>query len=392
MPLVRSYASTDPGAPVLNGKPGSMIAVLDATLVNGYNEVSVSSLTSVGATATVVCSTPHGLRTGDFARISGAAQAEYNIDAVVTVVSPTSYTYTVTGAPASPATGTIKSRKAPAGFEKAFSGTNKAAYRATDPSSTRFFYRVDDSGALPGAGIYAYVVGYEGMTDIDTGLRRFPSDTAFANGYVWYKSRTNNSATGIPWEIYSDGKTVYFFSKPMTNEDTNTSGAFGDFVTRKPSDAYNAFITGGQASGNIRSGAFGLYTSHTSVSGVINNVVGTLASSRTYFGLASPVLLKVFATGISSTVGGNSTVPFPNPRDWGIYFSRVFLLHREISSDPTTIYGFLPGMYESYNSSSLADGTSVIAQDMGGRELMAKVGYANNVIGTLFLDITGPWS
>jgi len=71
------------------------------------NTVSVSSITRSGTTATVTTATPHGLSTSDRVYISGADQAEYNIVATVTVNSTTEFTYTVSGTPVTPATGTI---------------------------------------------------------------------------------------------------------------------------------------------------------------------------------------------------------------------------------------------------------------------------------------------
>lgn len=68
---------------------------------------AVSGITRSSQTATVTTATAHELTTGDYMTISGAVQAEYNITAAVTVISPTIFTYTVAGSPATPATGTL---------------------------------------------------------------------------------------------------------------------------------------------------------------------------------------------------------------------------------------------------------------------------------------------
>lgn len=68
---------------------------------------AISSITRSGSTATVTTATAHGLITGDYVTISGAAQTEYNVTATVTVTSTTIFTYTVSGTPATPATGTL---------------------------------------------------------------------------------------------------------------------------------------------------------------------------------------------------------------------------------------------------------------------------------------------
>jgi len=70
---------------------------------------SVTTITRSGTTATVTTTGSHSLATGVTVTISGADQTEYNGSFVVTVISLTSFTYQVTGAPATPATGTILS-------------------------------------------------------------------------------------------------------------------------------------------------------------------------------------------------------------------------------------------------------------------------------------------
>jgi head-tail adaptor len=68
---------------------------------------SVSSITRSSQTATVTTAAAHGFSTGDYVLHAGATQTEYNVEALITVTGATTYTYTVSGSPASPATGTI---------------------------------------------------------------------------------------------------------------------------------------------------------------------------------------------------------------------------------------------------------------------------------------------
>lgn len=70
--------------------------------------LTVSSITRSGSTATVTTSSNHGFSNGDLVKISGATQTEYNGGFYVTVVNSTRFTYTVSGAPTTPATGTIR--------------------------------------------------------------------------------------------------------------------------------------------------------------------------------------------------------------------------------------------------------------------------------------------
>ncbi len=66
------------------------------------------SITRSGSTATVT-HTAHGLVTGAKVVVSGADQSEYNGVQTITVTGTNAYTYTVSGTPTTPATGTIVS-------------------------------------------------------------------------------------------------------------------------------------------------------------------------------------------------------------------------------------------------------------------------------------------
>jgi hypothetical protein len=69
--------------------------------------ISVSSITRTSGTATATSAAPHGYTTGDTVLITGANQAEYNGEHQITVTGASTFTYAVTGSPATPATGTI---------------------------------------------------------------------------------------------------------------------------------------------------------------------------------------------------------------------------------------------------------------------------------------------
>lgn len=70
-------------------------------------QLDTASLTRSGALVTVQTPLPHGLVTDRLVNVRGAVQPEYNGIFVVTITSPSAFTYTVAGTPASPATGPI---------------------------------------------------------------------------------------------------------------------------------------------------------------------------------------------------------------------------------------------------------------------------------------------
>ncbi len=78
------------------------------TYPGAHADFTVSSITRSGSTATLTTSGDHGLLTTDSIWVSGADQSEYNgAFAIATVPTSTTITFTVSGSPASPATGTI---------------------------------------------------------------------------------------------------------------------------------------------------------------------------------------------------------------------------------------------------------------------------------------------
>lgn len=91
---------------------GSVFKIAPAGSLGSAIRKTVASLTRSGTTATVTTEDPHDYATNDSVTIAGAAAAvgvisPYNGTFTVTVTGPTTFTYAVTGTPASPATGTI---------------------------------------------------------------------------------------------------------------------------------------------------------------------------------------------------------------------------------------------------------------------------------------------
>lgn len=71
------------------------------------SSLSVSSLTRSGTTATVVTAAVHSFATGMSVTIAGATPSAYNGAQTITVVDDNTFTFDITGSPATPASGTI---------------------------------------------------------------------------------------------------------------------------------------------------------------------------------------------------------------------------------------------------------------------------------------------
>ena len=170
MPTV--YRSTDTDAPVLTGLVGSLIAVLDACLVNGYGD------------------------------------------------------------------------KSAAGWTKAFSGTNQAAYRNdhTAGASGAYFLIEDDA---PGgtSGDRSRLSAYGAMSAVDDGT--------FATGYQWFR-KGPASGDARPWVLVADGLTFWFYC--WVNGDPDRGGTFtnarmcgaGDYDCADPDNAFRYFVLGSE--------------------------------------------------------------------------------------------------------------------------------------------------
>jgi len=99
--------TTVPGGTVVVSTTGQEYTTQGATTISA-STVSVSSITRVGTTATVTTTSDHNLASAVPVTIAGANETEYNVtDTEITVTGDDTFTYEVSGSPATPATGTI---------------------------------------------------------------------------------------------------------------------------------------------------------------------------------------------------------------------------------------------------------------------------------------------
>lgn len=395
---IKVFTSLQQGAPTINGMAGSLITALDAILVDGYGQVNVSSITRSGTTATVTTAAAHGFSTGDVALIAGAAETAYNGEFVVTVTGSTSFTYDVTGSPATPATGTITSKRAPAGFTKVFSGTNKAVYRSNDLSSRRHYFRIVDDGTTPGGAREARLWGYETMSDVDTGTGMYPTVGQHSNGFFCQKSDTID-ATGRNWVLITDGKTVYHFayiSSNVTTGDITAPGSsmnafgFGDALEFKSGDTYLSWVTGNPNSSQFVSPqSCGLFNGATSITAATPSASqATIMASRDFTGVAGARQMQIFASGLNGSLGTSAHISYPHLIDNGFYMVPALLTQ----ASPSLIRGRLPGFFEPLQSNCFPN-TQIIENVIGftGRKFMMLWGMNSYNVGACVVDITGPW-
>lgn len=109
-------------------------------------QAEVSGITRSSTTATVTA-TGHGFSTGDKVVIYGAGQSEYNGAFTVTVTDANTFTYTVSGSPATPATGTIRAVAGDVTDIFTLAGVD----RVNSATDVEFVYALADGTQLRGA-------------------------------------------------------------------------------------------------------------------------------------------------------------------------------------------------------------------------------------------------
>lgn len=411
MPLIKAFHADQTGAPTLNGTVGSLIAVLDAVLVDGYNQVNVASITRIGTTVTVTTSTPHGYNNpvttyweapgvNNIARIAGANETQYNGDWAITYVSASVFTFQIATAPATPATGSITTKRAPAGFTKPYSGTNKGVYRSADITSRQHYLQVTDIADCPnGQGArYAGWRGYESMSSIDLGIYPFPTIVDIGVFGQYIAKSTTLDATARGWTIYSDGKTFFLVihADQTTSSPTNYFTScllmgFGDILSTAP-DAYGTFVCG-----NLSTSATPVTTTNAGLLRPAGSTIPSLASTgspgvclaRKYNGQSTPVNpAQILGCGIpENCIGMTSFLDYPNPFDNRMYLSQLQIY------DGKVLRGALP-LYESPHGVQHVNRElihNVIGKE-GRTFAFLRCGAANSSNnGGVYVDLTGPW-
>lgn len=243
--MLKSYyfSSAMSGAPSLQGATNGLIGLLDGCTKDGFGSVTVNTLTVASNIATANVSGGHQFAmlgaVGPVIRIEGASPSGLNGDWRVTVTDSTHFTFATTGISDQTASGTMTAKRAPLGFSKEFSGTNKAVYRADSVLGTRLRLRVADDGT--GSAAYARVRGFKEMSDVDTGTEPYPTDAQLSGGLYWHKSSTANS-TVRDWRLFGDAQGFYMFVK---TDGTNWNGfSFCDLIPEKAGDAFHSLIIG----------------------------------------------------------------------------------------------------------------------------------------------------
>lgn len=382
---VKWARSTMPGAPVLTRAAGSLTALLDALLVNGWGQQTATSVVVSGGVATATFPSDHAAARHAVVLVAGVtgSLAGLNGEQKVTAVEPNKIKWATTAADGT-AAGTITVEMAGAGWTKPFSGTNLAAYKSASPAAHGQFLSIADTTAE-----YARAVGYENMTAISTGTGLFPSAAQINGGYYWGKNDETSGTNAVPWVFASDGRFFYLFAQACINSSGGsarsfTPTSFGDLVPESPSgDPYATVVTGASDASWRGTGPAYVYAYHV--------VDASVAAPRGRSGVGTSSRGATLAELNLDNQGG--TPPrLPNPISGAIPMGRV--LYKDATSEfPRAAF---PGLYWSpaiYVERVTDHGTIL---DMPNGKSMLGL-WAGNAINDgfgykgAFIDLIGPW-
>lgn len=370
-----------PGAPILKTQVGSLIAVLDAVLVDGWGVQTATSVVVAAGVAEATFPADHAAAPHSVVLVAGitGAMTGLNGEQKITTVAPNKIRW-ATALPDGTATGTATVKMAAAGWEKAFTGTNLAVYRSLDPQSAKMCLRVDDRWAG-----YARVIGYETMTSVSAGAGPFPVSGQISGGGYWNKGGAASSFI-IPWAIFSDGGFLHIpiLADAYLGPDYAYSELynFGDIVTAAPTtDPYSTLISVSSAAyttGSDTTGAGpGASSSGLFVARACTGVLGAKNVGAEYKNYTNTPL---FPDRIS---GGMWALPAPMLAEDGVTGSGVLAGYR----------GTIPGMRRASARGASAvlgahavlivDGKAMMLQDYGGTTTIADC--------SVLYDLTGPW-
>lgn len=378
------FTSAMSGANVLSGAIGALIGVLDSCLVTGFGTQTATSLVITAGVAVVTVPATPSAQVGSVILVAGATPSGLNGEQRVTAISANSVSF-ATALGNQTATGTITIKIAPAGWAKTFSGTNLAAYKSTSILGTGCLLRMDDTATQ-----FAKVIGYETMTDINTGTGLFPSNAQWAGGLWWSKSSAA-SAAARPWIVVADDRGVFLFVKVADTLSEYQGYYFGDILSLKSNDPYACVLKANTASrvASVTAITDGLeYADQSqSIDGLYAaRAANTIGGSAKHF-QAPALTLSLALVHYTGTVGW----AYPSAVDNGLILSPVVVY------SVSGLRGYYPGLRTSPQITNSAFSTSdkiAGSGSMAGQTVMAiKLGTPASGAGqgVVFIDTLSDW-
>jgi hypothetical protein len=342
---------------------------------------------------TATTSVAHNLEVQSRQTIAGANESGYNGEFIISITDAYTFTYTASGIAASPATGTITTMTAGAGWTKPYSGTNLAAYR--QGSGSQHYFRIDDTTTQS-----SRIVGYETMTAISTGTGPFPTSSQVSGGLYIHKSNSSDATNARRWIIVANDKTIYMWVNYGAGLNTEynylSMCGFGQFLSNKDGDVYNTFISASTGTGS---------SSYVYFMYLLSNVAAVITTSsfgfyapRSYTQVGTSVTLgkisdysKAAQTGMGSQTG--TALIYPHPIDGGLYMSQVNIVEGAGSGANSILRGKMFGVWNPLHNIPLNHGDIFTGNgDLAGKTFITLNGCpATSSLGQCMIDISLSW-
>lgn len=410
------HASYLSGAPALTNSWGSLTALLDACLVNGYGVKTVATLTSgVGGVATVSITAGHQFVAGQVVEIAGAAQSNYNGKWVVIGATATTFTYQMDdpGSIRTATTTTSITAKTPSlGWAKPNTGTNRGAYKA--PAGNRNLLVVDNSqragydtawAKWASVGIASAISGINpiNVTGIQapydpTNPSRNWTQAGTGGDWGWSKwvhARTtgdlaagDGGAGNRDWLLIGNDKFFHLFLKQAPAWGGFVHYAFGDI---------NSYVTSSDSTGTLLISSDGSYEQQPGDANEVGLAISLAYRGKWLLRNHTQLGLPVRAAGApplnlinAAMASGRGPMPYPHGPDNGLWLMPMLLVEDGLN----TVRGEVPGLYFTPQYKPMGHG-ALIQQVIDGttRTLMAVGlhGWSEDAGGLVFVDLTGPW-
>lgn len=381
---LKYFRNSMSGASRLSGTAGDLIGLLDSCLCDGFGTISpLTSLVVSNNVATATYNSGHNFAmigtTGPVIRIAGSSVTGDNASALngdwrVTVTSSTQFTFATSGVDNQTATGTISAKRAPAGWTKLYSGTNKAAYQRTAAGATSMILRVDDSNTT-----YALWNCYESMSSVDSGTDAW--------GGTQYVMKSNAASTSSrAWRVFADAYCVYLFAYWNNNYASNSDGSFfGDIASFCVGDNYHCAIIAATTTLTAPGGNSGGQADFRGVgsSSYVNHYL-----ARSFNQITKNVSFYKTSHSFSGSYLGTSGVTYPSPMNSALITSPIYI-YQPTAGD---IRGLFPGISNPLHNLPGADGNVVIGGNNPGNECMlVRLGYGSGTdFARVAMDLMGP--
>lgn len=309
----------------------------------------ITSITRSGSTATVTTEVPHLRASGEAVYINGPAQAEYCGSFIITVTGDSTFTYQVTGSPASPATTSTRIRYRDASYAFITSITRSgttATVTTVQPHAKSGTFSVTISGAtqpeyngvftatVTSDTTFTYTVSGSPATPATTSTFLLYSDGRQEGANMWmdgevvsYSGTTlvldfSDSENLGTWSMWKVSGTILDFQGASGNairigSDSNYLWLTSEYSTYMSAPLIDGSVSKGDTSFTVDIGSFGEPSVGDMMQlGIRNNYeadegyAGTSSIIISSFGYEYNLRQIVRITNVSNAGGNNRTITF----------------------------------------------------------------------------------